>query len=136
MIIQCKNCQKKFKLDESLIPSEGRILQCGNCNNKWHFKKEDNLQLEKKQKIAKIDNSDTKPISDSKTKPKAKRNQNIIFKFFSYILVTIITFIAIVLILDTFKSPLSFLIPNLELYLFNLYELLNDIKLFIKDLIS
>ena len=136
MIIQCKNCQKKFKLDESLIPSEGRILQCGNCNNKWHFKKEDNLQLEKKQKIAKIDNSDTKPISDSKTEPKAKRNQNIIFKFFSYILVTIITFIAIVLILDTFKSPLSFLIPNLELYLFNLYELLNDIKLFIKDLIS
>ena len=136
MIIQCKNCQKKFKLDESLIPSEGRILQCGNCNNKWHFKKEDNLEVEIKPKIVKVDNSKIKPILDSKTEPKRKRNQNIIFKFFSYILVTIITFIAIVLILDTFKSPLSSLIPNLELYLFNLYELLNDIKLFIKDLIS
>ena len=46
----------------SLIPSEGRILQCGNCNNKWHFKKKENSEIEIKPKIVKVDNSKIKPI--------------------------------------------------------------------------
>jgi len=50
-------------------------------------------------------------------------------------LVTIITFIAIILLLDTFKLPLYDYFPKLEFFLFNLYETLKDIQLFIKDLI-
>ena len=29
MIIECPNCNKKFNLDEKLIPKNGRTLKCG-----------------------------------------------------------------------------------------------------------
>ena len=38
MIISCPNCNKKFKIDQNLIPISGRLLQCSNCKHKWHFK--------------------------------------------------------------------------------------------------
>jgi len=47
----------------------------------------------------------------------------------------IISLISIIIILDTFKYPLSKYLPNLELLLFNFYETLIDTYLFIKDLI-
>ena len=37
MIISCPNCNKRFNIDQSLIPDEGRLLQCSNCMHKWHF---------------------------------------------------------------------------------------------------
>ena len=37
MIIDCPNCNKQFKIDERLIPENGRLLQCSNCKHKWHF---------------------------------------------------------------------------------------------------
>ena len=37
MIVSCPNCNKKFKISEKLIPDNGRLLQCSNCNHKWHF---------------------------------------------------------------------------------------------------
>ena len=39
MIINVINCKKKFEVDSSLIPNEGRLLQCGSCNHIWFFKK-------------------------------------------------------------------------------------------------
>ena len=41
MIITCPNCNKKFKIDNSLILDEGRNLQCGSCNNVWFYKIEE-----------------------------------------------------------------------------------------------
>ena len=41
MIITCPNCNKQFKIDNSLIPDEGRDLQCGSCNNVWFYKIEE-----------------------------------------------------------------------------------------------
>ena len=38
MIIACPNCKKKFEIDQKLIPSEGRMLQCGSCDHQWFFK--------------------------------------------------------------------------------------------------
>ena len=38
MIITCPNCNKQFKIDNSLIPDEGRDLQCGSCNHIWFYK--------------------------------------------------------------------------------------------------
>ena len=39
MIVDCNNCNKKFDINENLIPVEGRLLQCSGCNKKWFFKK-------------------------------------------------------------------------------------------------
>ena len=57
-----------------------------------------------------------------------------IAKFFNYLIVMIISFFGIIIILDTFKSPLSNIFPNLELILYNLFETLKDLLLFVKDL--
>ena len=41
MIIQCINCNKNFEVDYDLIPSKGRVIQCGSCDHVWFFKKND-----------------------------------------------------------------------------------------------
>ena len=35
MIIQCRNCSRKFFVKDEDIPEEGRMVQCGNCSQKW-----------------------------------------------------------------------------------------------------
>ena len=55
--------------------------------------------------------------------------------FFNYFIVLIITSIAAIIFLDTFKNNLSSIFPNLELFLYNLFETIKDINLFFKDLI-
>ena len=35
MIVECKNCLKKFAVKDSDIPSRGRTVQCGNCSRRW-----------------------------------------------------------------------------------------------------
>jgi len=63
------------------------------------------------------------------------QDKNIVGSFLSYFVVTIITFIGLIILLDTFKKPLVKIFPKLEILLFNLYETLKDIELFIKDLV-
>ena len=55
-------------------------------------------------------------------------------KFFSYLVVFVISLIALLILLDTLKTPLINIFPSLEVNLFNLFETLKDIKLFIIDL--
>ena len=38
MIITCPCEKKQFKIDKSLIPIEGRELQCGSCERVWFYK--------------------------------------------------------------------------------------------------
>ena len=38
MIIECPNCNKKFNLDQKLIPNNGRNLKCSSCGHIWHYK--------------------------------------------------------------------------------------------------
>tara|TARA_B100001115_G_C15724127_1_gene352292 strand:- start:266 stop:739 length:474 start_codon:yes stop_codon:yes gene_type:complete len=156
MIIVCVNCNKKFEVDSNLIPKEGRKIQCGACDHVWFFKNEIDNPIyltddEKPKKISKINKKNNlkkdhkiikqNPIKEIKkksyelTKYNTKSNFSL-GKFLSYILVLSISFIAIIIILDTFKSPLNNIFPNLELVLFNLYETLIDIKLFVKDLLK
>jgi hypothetical protein len=59
-----------------------------------------------------------------------------ISKFLSYFLVFLITFIALIIVLDTFKLPLSSVFPGLEIFLYNFFETLKDLYLFIKNLLN
>ena len=81
-------------------------------------------------RINKTDDKITK-----KQKPfKNKIKKNTSGKFFSYLLVSIISFVALIILVDTLKVPLINIFPGLEILLFNLFEILKDIKLFIIDL--
>jgi len=42
--------------------------------------------------------------------------------------------VALIILIDTLKTPLINFFPGLEIVLFNLFEILKDIKLFIIDL--
>jgi predicted Zn finger-like uncharacterized protein len=63
-------------------------------------------------------------------KPKKQKN----FKILYIIIVAIISFVALIIIVDTFKFPIGKIVPNIEFILYNLYESIKDISLFIKDL--
>ena len=138
MLIDCENCNKKFEIEENLIPEEGRLLQCGSCNHKWFYKK---IDVEKPLKLKDdvVENFEfkepSKNINVKKEVPKKqinKKNVNI-FKIF---LVFIISFSALILLLDTFKSQISLIYPNIENFLNNLYQSILDVTLFFKDLIK
>ena len=35
MIIECTACSKRFSVPDSAIKTEGRLVQCSSCGNKW-----------------------------------------------------------------------------------------------------
>jgi predicted Zn finger-like uncharacterized protein len=73
-------------------------------------------------------------IAEKQKPVKNKIKKNTSSKFFSYLLVSIISFAALIILIDTLKVPLINIFPGLEILLFNLFEILKDIKLFIIDL--
>ena len=46
MIISCEKCNKKFELEDNLIPESGRFLQCGSCSHKWHYMPDKIIKLD------------------------------------------------------------------------------------------
>ena len=80
-----------------------------------------------------INKTDDK-ITEKQKPVKNKIKKNTSGKFFSYLLVSIISFVALIILVDTLKVPLINIFPGLEILLFNLFEILKDIKLFIIDL--
>ena len=158
MIIICP-CEKKklFKIDSSLIPNEGRELQCGSCERVWFYKpqnvseapltlnnnvyttkteqnneiKEKSLEFSKTLQQKKIIEAEIEK-ENLKTVEKSEGKKS---KLFSYLIVLIISFVALIILVDTLKTPLINVFPGLEVILFNLFETLQDIKLFIIDLI-
>ena len=164
MIITCPNCNKQFRIDNSLIPDDGRDLQCGSCNHIWFYKieqendeviklsneikkkvievkvekKEEQIEEKKKELTknnTKVDNEKENILVKQKNNTLSKNSKNNGIKFFSYLIVFIISFVALIILLDTLKTPLINVFPGLEIILFNLFETLQDIKLFIIDLI-
>ena len=149
MIIVCPSCGKNFDVDKNLIPDKGRLLKCGSCNQTWFFNKNKNVEVKplinevvseekpniKEKKIKKPTSNFSTNIQKGSELVKYQPKYNFTFgKFLSYIIVSIITFVAIIIVLDTFIDPLSNVFPNLELALYNLFETLRDLILFAKDL--
>ena len=131
MIITCPNCNKKFKIDNSLIPDEGRDLQCGSCNHVWLYKiDEENSKIlklkeeidinyietkadknneeivENKNPLTKIETELNNQKKEKNIETKISKNtENTGNKFFSYLIVFIISFVALIILLDTLKNP-------------------------------
>ena len=158
MIISCENCNKKFEVSDNLIPEQGRLLQCSSCDYKWFFKKTEKL-IEKKEPKKIIKEDDNKILSETfvqKTiekeeitsttlneetlseiddeQPQVKKDKKT--NYLKIFIVIIITFVAIIIIIETFKHQISLIYPDIETLLSNLYESLKDINLFLRDLIK
>ena len=158
MIISCENCNKRFEVSDNLIPDQGRLLQCSSCDHKWFFKKTEKL-IKKKEPKKIIKEDDNKILSETfveKTieeeeitsitvneenlseiddeEPQIKKDKKT--NYLKIFIVIIITFVAIIIIIDTFKHQIIFIYPDIEILLSNLYESLRDINLFLRDLIK
>ena len=174
MIITCNNCNKKFDIDSSLIPDQGRLLQCAGCDHKWFFEnstnpiKDDNndisfldqnkstnnteisssdqlmekivafsdedldekIEIDREEEVKKNILVNINDDISAKTKPRNKKK----FKVLNVFIVAIISFVAFIIIIDTFKYHIGKVVPSIEFILYNLYESIKDISLFIKDL--
>ena len=163
MIIECPACSKKFNIDEKLIPDEGRLLKCGNCDHTWFYKKEEKLILKTETiKINEIEENKSEiniepidvPIKPTKKirrkitkKPSTKEstskelvsiNKNSVsneHQIIKKIFLIIISIIAFILLIDTFKYQISVIFPGIVQMSDSLYLVINDLKLFIKDLV-
>jgi len=158
MIISCENCNKRFEVSDNLIPEEGRLLQCSSCDHKWFFKKTEKL-IEKKEPKKIIKEDDNKILNETfvekaieeeeitsitvndenlseidDEEPQIKKDKKT--NYLKIFIVIIITFVAIIIIIDTFKHQIIFIYPDIKILLSNLYESLRDINLFLRDLIK
>ena len=157
MIITCENCTKKFEVDADLIPDKGRLLQCMKCQHTWFFKNaisidtdktvdfnsptlmEDTFGSEKDDLIVE-NNLDNQELSENKNKKwtsitKSNLGKKKRISIINLTLVFIISFIALIILTDTFKSQIGKIVPSVDFLLYNLYESIKDILLFINDLI-
>ena len=182
MIISCIKCNKKFTVDDKLIPELGRILECGSCTHQWHYipvllinknidtnktegiiKNDEPVIFDKKTNEKKIIpdvdnnnnknsipnfendnvqvepvnvNAQVKPVNDNVQVEPVIENKKKKSNFLNKLLVIIITFVAVIIILDTFRDQLLSIFPSLDLYLNSLYNVLTDIFLFVTNLIK
>ena len=146
-LLQCASCDhkwffKKEVLEKKISPiNEGTSIDNVNTfdQNNSSIKDEESVSdapsgevdvdLEEKTKEKIEININESPQEN--TKPKKQKN----FKILNIFVVTIISFVAFIIIVDTFKYPIGKIIPNVEFILYNLYESIKDISLFIRDLI-
>ena len=143
MIIACPHCEKRFEVDSNLIPEKGRILKCGSCDQTWFFNPNsqkssqvsNDIKTDKKSEIAKNDEiTSIKEQTKSKIKKINKSSNFGVGKILSYLIVIIISLIGVIVILETFKTPLGKIFPGLEFLLYSLFETIKDIFLFFKNL--
>lgn len=145
-LLQCSSCKHRWHYDlpkDQNIVSELSKKEITEDTTKVDLikinpaKSNDEIKskIKKKQKVKKTRKKKTKEnedeVSDNIVEPK-----NTSRSFFNILLIIIITFIALILVLDTFKNNLSDYFPFLIPALNNFYEIIFDISSFIKDLIK
>jgi len=147
MIIICDKCDKKFNIEDALIPIKGRLVKCGNCLNTWFYKidvNENNTTTSNNNfKDKFIINENLKEDFSSKIENNNKFSKNTKIKkrdsfmsFLNSFFVILITFISIIILADTFKINIAVFLPGIIPLLESLYATLFDLQLFIKDLFN
>ena len=145
-LLQCASCQhkwffKKEALENTVSPideetgidsinifdqNNSSINEEERVSNAPKDEVEVDLEEETKEKIE-VNINESAQVN---TKPKKQKN----FKILNIFVVAIISFVAFIIIVDTFKYPIGKIVPNIEFILYNLYESIKDISLFIRDL--
>jgi len=75
MIIQCESCSRKFIVNETAIPKEGRTVQCGYCSVSWHQMPVSVKIKEKKEpKVTELDKESDESPSVEKIKASDGKN--------------------------------------------------------------
>jgi len=146
-LLQCASCDHKWffkkevlentvsSIDEGISIDSVNIFDQNNSSiNKEESVSEtpkDEVEVDLEEEIKEKIGINVNESTQLNTKPKKPKN----FKILNIIIVVIISFVAFIIIVDTFKYPIGKIVPNIEFILYNLYESIKDISLFIRDLI-
>ena len=146
-MLQCSGCNhkwfykkevaKKSKTTKSTEVSNHNVKNQINDKNLLKIKDEKNIETLNKSiknhdlvKTVTIVDEIKKNHKTNLTKPNLKKSYNIL----ALIIIFIISFLALIIFLDTFQSIIGKIVPNFEFVLYNLYETINDVTLFLIDL--
>ena len=162
MIINCECGKKKFNIDSSLIPEEGRLLKCGSCSKIWHYtpvletKNDEDLDVkineninknaipsneaindenftDTNQKVSSEENTEDEKI-DIKNENEKQEKDGKIKIVLIYFIIILISLLGFIFLVDTFKSYLLSVFPGIAPFFDSFYQTVLDVKLFIKDL--
>ena len=134
-LLQCTSCDhkwffKKEVLENNVSPIVQDSINIFDQNNSLINEEEslsdapmDDTEVELEEEIKKKIDINTNESISLKTKTKKQKN----FKILNIFVVIIISFVAFIIIVDTFKYPIGKIVPNVEFILYNLYESIKDI---------
>ena len=145
MIVNCQNCNKKFEIEDQLIPKKGRLVQCGFCSSKWHQLPQIETTgvepIDKKKELDKPEKLIKKRIDIQKEEKNLTKSRSAKIKiktkkigFLSLILIILISTVATFLVIETFKIQIISFWPQADVYINHVYETLENIFILIKDL--
>ena len=162
MIINCECGKKKFNIDSSLIPEEGRLLKCGSCSKIWHYtpvlqsKNDEDLDVKINENINKNEVPSNEVINDEnftdtnkevlseentedekidiKNENEKQEKDGKIKIVLIYFIIILISLLGFIFLVDTFKSYLLSVFPGIAPFFDSFYQTVLDVKLFIKDL--
>ena len=145
--LQCASCDHKWFFKKEVLENTVRPIDEGITNNSINIFDQNNSSINKEESVSEAPKDEVEVdleeeikekiginINEStqvNTKPKKKKK----FKILDIFFVVIISFVAFIIVVDTFKNPIGKIVPNIEFILYNLYESIKDISLFIRDLI-
>ena len=146
-LLQCASCDHKWffkkevlentasSIDESISVDSINVFDQNNpsINEEESVLNapKDEVEVDLEEEIKEKNEINVNQITQVNTKSKKPKN----FKISNIIIIAVISFIAFIIIVDTFKYPIGKIVPNIEFILYNLYESIKDISLFIRDLI-
>jgi predicted Zn finger-like uncharacterized protein len=142
-LLQCSSCSHKWFFKKNIINEQLIATKLSNQNkgiDKIENKSADTIEL--------LDRSinNNPPTKKTLINNGIKLNEihttkNVLtynkkaYNILGSITLFIISFVTLIIVVDTFKVPISKIIPNVEFMLYNLYESIIDIFLFFRNLI-
>jgi len=143
-LLQCASCDhkwffKKEVLENTVSPIDEDIdnINVFDQNSSSTNEEErvsdvakDEVEVDLKEEIKEKNEININESTQINNKLKKQKN----FKILNIFIVAIISSVAFIIIVDTFKYPIGKIVPNIEFILYNLYESIKDISLFIRDL--
>ena len=146
-LLQCASCDHKWFFKKVVPENPVSSIDEHIANDNANIFEQNNLPIIYVESVSDASNDEVEFNLEEKTiekieinkaestqvnrKPKKQKN----FKILNIFVVSIISFIAFIIIVDTFKYPIGKIVPNIEFILYNLYESIKDISLFIRGLI-
>ena len=146
-LLQCASCDHKWFFKKEVLEKKISPINEDTSIDNVNIFDQNNLSINYEESVSDAPNDEVEVDLEEETKKKIeinidespqentkpKKQKN--FKILNIFIVAVISFAAFIIILDTFKYPIGKIVPNVEFILYNLYESIKDITLFIRDLI-